>query len=152
MQKFDLYKFRTMKLNTESRGTHEISADQITYLGRLLRISRLDELPQLVNILKGEMCFVGPRPCLPSQSDVIFERSARGVFGAYPGMTGLSQIRGLDMSSPRSLARMDALFVKNRSVLLNFRIAVLTALPNVIRDFHKVHFLGNSKRTIYRSQ
>lgn len=152
MQKFDLYKFRTMKLGTESRATHEISSDQITYLGRFLRTSRLDELPQLVNILKGEMCFVGPRPCLPSQLEVIFERSARGAFGAYPGMTGLSQIRGVDMSSPRSLARMDALFVKNRSLFLNLKIATLTGLPDFICDFQKFYFRGKSKRPIYRSQ
>lgn len=112
---FICYKFRTMAMGTKQAGTHEVSASAVTSIGRILRATKLDELPQLWNILKGEMSFVGPRPCLPSQEELIDEREERGVFSILPGVTGLGQIRGIDMSEPRRLAECDAEYVNSRS-------------------------------------
>jgi O-antigen biosynthesis protein WbqP len=109
---FILLKFRTMRPDTASVATHLADASAVTKLGYFLRRSKLDELPQLWNVLKGEMSLVGPRPCLFSQSELIDERESRGVFNARPGVTGLAQINGIDMSTPRLLAETDALMLK----------------------------------------
>jgi lipopolysaccharide/colanic/teichoic acid biosynthesis glycosyltransferase len=79
----------------------------------LLRRSKLDELPQLWNVLNGEMSLVGPRPCLPTQTELIAERERLGVFAARPGITGLAQVEGIDMSTPRLLAETDARMLAN---------------------------------------
>jgi O-antigen biosynthesis protein WbqP len=105
---FILVKFRTMKLGTSSAPSHLVDASAITPLGYFLRRSKLDELPQFWNVLIGDMSFVGPRPCLPTQKDLIFERAIRGVFNARPGITGLAQVDGIDMSRPYLLAEVDA--------------------------------------------
>ncbi|MEA3221533.1 MAG: hypothetical protein OZX49_02655 [Immundisolibacter sp.] len=105
---FVLVKFRTMRPGTASVATHLADAAAITPFGRFLRRSKLDELPQLWNVLKGDMSLVGPRPCLPNQQELIEERAARGVFAARPGITGLALISGIDMSTPRLLAETDA--------------------------------------------
>lgn len=112
---FGCYKFRTMAVGTKQAGTHEVSASAVTSIGKILRATKLDELPQLWNIIKGEMSFVGPRPCLPSQEELIQEREKRGVFSILPGVTGLGQIRGIDMSEPRRLAECDAEYLHTRS-------------------------------------
>ena len=109
---FTLVKFRTMRPDTASVATHLADASAVTKLGHFLRRSKLDELPQLWNVLKGEMSLVGPRPCLFSQTELIDERESRGVFNARPGVTGLAQINGIDMSTPRLLAETDALMLK----------------------------------------
>lgn len=116
---FECLKLRTMKRGTRQAGTHEIGADAITPLGRFLRKAKLDELPQLLNVLRGEMSFVGPRPCLPSQEELVREREARGVFAVLPGITGLGQVRGLDMSDPVALSECDAEYVRRRSLALD---------------------------------
>lgn len=105
---FTLVKFRTMRPDTAQVATHLADASSITPWGRLLRRTKLDELPQLWNVLKGEMSLVGPRPCLFSQAQLIEARGRLGVFGARPGITGLAQIRGIDMSTPDLLAVTDA--------------------------------------------
>ena len=104
---FRLYKFRTMNLNTESVATHLVDSKNITSFGRFLRKTKLDELPQLINVLKGEMSFVGPRPCLFNQERLREERDALGVFNVRPGITGLAQVNGVDMSEPKRLAKLD---------------------------------------------
>lgn len=109
---FTLVKFRTMRPDTASVATHLADASAVTKLGHFLRRSKLDELPQLWNVLKGEMSLVGPRPCLFIQAELIDERESRGVFNARPGITGLAQINGIDMSTPRLLAQTDALMLK----------------------------------------
>ena len=109
---FTLVKFRTMRPDTASVATHLADASAVTKLGCFLRRSKLDELPQLWNVLKGEMSLVGPRPCLFNQAELIEERAARGVFAARPGITGLAQINGIDMSTPRLLAETDALMLR----------------------------------------
>ena len=105
---FVLVKFRTMRPDTASVATHLADASAITPFGRLLRRTKLDELPQLWNVLGGEMSLVGPRPCLFNQQELIVHRTALGVFKARPGITGLAQIQGIDMSTPELLAKTDA--------------------------------------------
>lgn len=105
---FTLVKFRTMRPDTASVASHLADASAITTLGKFLRRSKLDELPQLWNVLKGEMSLVGPRPCLFNQVELINERAARAVFDARPGITGLAQVSNIDMSTPKLLAETDA--------------------------------------------
>jgi hypothetical protein len=114
---FVLLKFRTMRLDTPSVETHLADVSAITPFGRVLRRTKLDELPQLWNVLKGDMSLVGPRPCLFNQGELIEERAKRGVFDARPGITGLAQIRGIDMSTPERLAKTDAEMLKSLNVL-----------------------------------
>jgi lipopolysaccharide/colanic/teichoic acid biosynthesis glycosyltransferase len=115
-QPFILVKFRTMRPDTPSVATHLADATAITRLGRFLRRTKLDELPQLWNVLRGEMSLVGPRPCLPEQHELISERLARRVFDRRPGITGYGQIAGVDMSDPVRLAEMDAALVADDSL------------------------------------
>ena len=123
---FICHKLRTMVMGTPVLGSHEISSSAITGVGRFLRKTKLDELPQLWNVLKGEMSFVGPRPCLLSQLDLIREREDRGVFSVRQGITGLGQGRGIDMSDPAKLAECDAEYVANRSFVFDLRMIWLT--------------------------
>ena len=123
---FILVKFRTMRPETSSVGTHEVNPNQVTLLGRLLRATKIDELPQLWNVLKGEMSLVGPRPCLPNQTQVIQVRRALGVFGVRPGITGLAQIRGIDMSMPKLLSETDAEMIQAMSLSKYFQFILLT--------------------------
>lgn len=127
-QPFMLIKFRTMKVDTLSVATHLVDATSITPLGQFLRRSKLDELPQLWNVLKGEMSLVGPRPCLFNQVELIGEREARGVFAVRPGITGLAQINQIDMSTPELLAITDAQMVRDMSLVKYFTYIVQTIL------------------------
>ncbi len=127
-------KLRTMRQGTRQAGTHEIGADAVTPLGRFLRKAKLDELPQLLNVLRGEMAFVGPRPCLPSQEELVREREARGVFALLPGITGLGQVRGIDMSDPVRLAECDAEYLRRRSLALDVAILWRTAFGGGFGD------------------
>lgn len=125
---FTCFKFRTMKLGTRQAGTHELTADAITGIGAFLRRTKLDELPQVINILRGEISLVGPRPGLPVQKNLIAAREAQGVFTVLPGITGLAQIRGVDMSDPKLLAQIDARYVRQRGLLLDVKIILATFL------------------------
>jgi O-antigen biosynthesis protein WbqP len=113
---FTLYKLRTMSPGTAHVASHEAPAASVTQLGKVLRRLKIDELPQLVCIIKGHMSLVGPRPCLFSQEDLIHERDRRRVFNALPGITGLAQVRGVDMSTPVALAQLDAQYIEEQSV------------------------------------
>ncbi|MCM0612620.1 sugar transferase [Marinobacter sediminum] len=104
---FTLVKFRTMTKETASVASHLANASSITRFGHFLRRTKLDELPQLWNVLKGDMSLVGPRPCLFSQVELVREREARGVLNCRPGITGLAQINDIDMSTPELLAETD---------------------------------------------
>ena len=125
---FTLIKFRTMKRETLSVATHLADPQAVTPIGHFLRRSKLDELPQLWNVLKGEMSLVGPRPCLFSQEELIRERERLGVFAVRPGITGLAQIRGIDMSTPELLAQTDAEMIASFSLRQYFRYILLTLL------------------------
>ena len=125
---FVLIKFRTMKLNTKSEGTHLIDKSAITSFGYLLRITKLDELPQLWNVLKGDMSLVGPRPCLFNQKKLIMERKKRGVFKVKPGITGLAQIKNITMKHPTLLAKIDFQMIKQLSVFNYFYYILVTMI------------------------
>lgn len=103
-RQFAMFKLRTMRAGTVNAASHEVGSASVTRLGAVLRRLKLDELPQLVNVLVGHMSFVGPRPCLPSQTDLINERDRRDLFAIRPGITGPAQIDGIDMSDPARLA------------------------------------------------
>jgi O-antigen biosynthesis protein WbqP len=123
---FTLVKFRTMHPDTASVATHLADAAAVTPFGRFLRRTKLDELPQLWNVLKGEMSLVGPRPCLPNQEELIAERQKRGVFEVRPGITGLAQVNGIDMSEPARLAEVDERMIRTLTLKDYFRYLVLT--------------------------
>lgn len=125
---FVLVKFRTMRKGTVQKATHLVSASAITTFGRFLRRTKLDELPQLWNVLKGEMSLVGPRPCLLNQVELIEARNVLGVFRARPGITGLAQVNSIDMSNPRLLAEIDAKMLQELTLKSYFRYMLLTAL------------------------
>lgn len=127
-QPFMLIKFRTMRPETASVATHLADASDITVLGRLLRRTKLDELPQLWNVLCGQMSMVGPRPCLYSQLELIAERQVRGVFDVRPGITGLAQVRGIDMSTPSLLAETDAQMLENLNLRHYLKYILLTLM------------------------
>ncbi|NWG88170.1 MAG: sugar transferase [Hydrogenophilaceae bacterium] len=127
-QPFRLVKFRTMRPDTASVATHLADPSAVTSLGRFLRRTKLDELPQLWNVLKGDMSLVGPRPCLSNQAELIEARERLGVFGVRPGITGLAQIQGVDMSTPSRLAETDARMIASLGVMDYFRYIALTLL------------------------
>jgi O-antigen biosynthesis protein WbqP len=123
---FTLVKFRTMKPDTVSVATHRADVSAITRFGRFLRKTKLDELPQLWNVLKGEMSLVGPRPCLPNQIELIEERERRRVFDVRPGITGLAQVNAIDMSTPELLAETDAQMLKTSSLATYWKYILMT--------------------------
>lgn len=125
---FILVKFRTMKKDTASVASHLASADAITPFGRFLRRTKLDELPQLWNVMKGEMSLVGPRPCLFNQGELISEREKRGVVAARPGITGLAQINDIDMSTPVLLAETDEKMLENLTLGAYFKYILMTVV------------------------
>ena len=127
-QSFLLAKFRTMRPDTASVASHLADASSITPFGRFLRRTKLDELPQLWNVLKGEMSLVGPRPCLFNQQELINKRNKLDVYHARPGITGLAQINGIDMSTPDLLAETDAMMLNNMSLAAYFRYIFLCTI------------------------
>ena len=123
---FRIIKIRTLKRNVPSIGTDQLQAIDMLKIGKWLRRMKIDELPQLINVLKGDLNIVGPRPGLLSQVDLQQERSVRNVFNAKPGITGLSQILGYDMSDPKKLAEIDEIYIANRSISTDLLIIVGT--------------------------
>ena len=128
LKNFNLIKFRTMKIGTSSSGTHLINSLNITWFGSFLRKFKLDELPQLFNVLIGDMSLVGPRPCLPNQKKLIIERKKRRVFNVRPGITGLAQVLGIDMSTPSLLAKTDSKMIKKMNLFDYFYYIFVTLL------------------------
>ena len=116
LKSFSLIKFRTMPVGIRSAGTHLIKNIQLSSFGYFLRTTKIDEIPQLLNVLFGDMSLVGPRPCLFNQRRLISERKKRGVFKVRPGITGLAQISGINMKTPTLLAKTDQKMIKNMSL------------------------------------
>jgi len=125
---FTLVKFRTMKVDTASVASHLASASAITPFGGFLRKTKLDELPQLWNVLKGEMSLVGPRPGLFNQQELTVARDQKGVFKARPGITGLAQVNNIDMSTPELLAETDASMLQNLTLAAYFKYIFMTVV------------------------
>jgi len=125
---FLMYKFRTMKNRTPLLATHLLNSPQkyITKIGFFLRKSSLDELPQIFNILKGEMSFVGPRPALFNQRDLIAKRTKFHIHTLYPGITGWAQVNGRDNLDIKKKVKYDIYYRKNISILLDLKILVKT--------------------------
>ena len=123
---FTLLKFRTMKPETAHVASHLADASAVTPVGRFLRRTKLDELPQLWNVLKGEMSLVGPRPCLFNQQELIDAREQLGVFAARPGITGLAQVNEIDMSTPELLAQTDARMLSSLGIRNYFAYILMT--------------------------
>ncbi|MFM5810108.1 sugar transferase [Aeromonas veronii] len=124
---FRLIKFRTMPVDTQSVASHLASTSSITRFGSFLRKTKIDELPQLINVLKGEMSLVGPRPNLFNQEELIKERDALGVYEVLPGITGLAQVQNIDMSTPELLAKTDRQMIDSLTLTSYFRYIIMTA-------------------------
>jgi O-antigen biosynthesis protein WbqP len=125
---FILVKFRTMSVDTASVASHLSSTASITKMGRFLRKTKLDELPQLWNVLKGEMSLVGPRPGLFNQEELTKAREVESVFLVRPGITGLAQVSDIDMSTPELLAKTDARMISEMSLKNYFKYIFQTVL------------------------
>ena len=123
---FNLIKFRTMNVGTVSVASHLASNASITKFGNFLRKTKLDELPQLWNVLLGDMSLVGPRPNLFNQEELIIARSKKAVYDVRPGITGLAQIQNIDMSTPEKLAKTDAIMIKKMSLKNYFLYIIKT--------------------------
>ncbi|WP_345876331.1 MULTISPECIES: sugar transferase [Shewanella] len=123
---FKLIKFRTMSVETKSVASHLASNASITKLGMFLRKTKIDELPQLINVLKGEMSLVGPRPNLFNQEELIKERDALGVYDVLPGITGLAQVQNIDMSTPKLLAETDKKMIDTLNIKNYFKYILMT--------------------------
>lgn len=123
---FILVKYRTMSVDTESVASHLASTASITKMGGFLRKTKLDELPQLWNVLKGDMSLVGPRPGLFNQEELTAARDSLGVFNVRPGITGLAQVNDIDMSTPELLAKTDAKMISELSLANYFKFIMQT--------------------------
>lgn len=127
---FKLIKFRTMSVETKSVASHLASEASITKLGGFLRKTKIDELPQLINVVKGEMSLVGPRPNLFSQEELIKMRDARGVYNVLPGITGLAQVQNIDMSTPELLAKVDKQMIESLTLKDYVKYILMTVTGN----------------------
>lgn len=137
---FTIYKFRTMKNGTRLASTKDLDevSDQVTVCGRLLRKTSLDELPQFINIIKGDMSFVGPRPLIEKEGEIHALRKQAGVYAVRPGLTGLAQVNGRDNISDEEKVKFDKEYVDNLSIRADIRIIIKTVFKvlgmNDIKD------------------
>jgi O-antigen biosynthesis protein WbqP len=125
---FKMPKFRTMYTNTPQVATHLLqdAGSYITPIGKILRKTSLDELPQLISIFTGEMSFVGPRPALFNQDDLVQLRTSKGIEQLTPGLTGWAQINGRDEIPISEKVKLDEYYLKNKSLVLDIRILFMT--------------------------
>ena len=133
---FRMPKFRSMKVNTPAVATHLLDRPHqfLTPIGGFIRKTSLDELPQLWSIIKGDMSFVGPRPALFNQEDLIALRTERGVHTLTPGLTGWAQIHGRDELAIPDKVALDASYLQNKSLWLDMKIIFLTVVRVLERD------------------
>lgn len=132
-----IYKIRTMNNLTPNLGTHEIKLSNHLRIGVYLRKFKIDELPQLINYIKGDVQLVGPRPCLPNQKELVNLREKNQIFDIKPGITGLAQVLGYDMSDPRSLLQIEKIYADKKTLKLNLLIFFSTFFnyfKNIIRN------------------
>ena len=115
-----------MDIKTKNVGTHDVDSNLVTSFGKFLRRTKLDELPQIINIFRGELSLVGPRPGLPNQKELYNERCSRGIFNMKPGITGYAQVNDVDMSNPKKLVDWDEKYMALRSINLEFKILLQT--------------------------
>lgn len=127
---FTIYKFRTMKDGMRQTRTEDLTEEEIendiTFVGKILRKLSLDELPQLYNILKGDMSFVGPRPLIPQEEEIRVLREKYNVYSVRPGITGWAQVNGRDFISDEQKAKLDKEYVENRTLLMDIKIMFRT--------------------------
>jgi O-antigen biosynthesis protein WbqP len=119
---FMFYKFRSMPVNTGDIPSDKIGDIELTWIGKVIRRTNLDELPQLLNILKGDMSVVGPRPPIPRQQELIDLRVKNGAISAKPGLTGLAQIKSFDGMSVREKAEFDGSYTNTKTFLTDIKI------------------------------
>ncbi len=123
---FYMYKFRSMPVNTKNIASDKIKELNLNFVGKFIRRTNIDELPQLLNILKSDMSFVGPRPSLPSQNDLIEIRLKKGVLSFKPGMTGLAQISSYDGMSINTKVDFDKEYINSISLTTDVSIILKT--------------------------
>lgn len=128
---FIIYKLRTLPISTPSVPTHELNSVEIPPYGAFLRRSKLDELPQLFNVISGRMSLVGPRPCLPSQTEIIRRRESSGVLASKPGITGLAQLYNVHMEFPQEVVELDKKMQSEMNIGFYFKILFSTLLKIV---------------------
>lgn len=133
---FRMPKFRSMRIDTPAVATHLLQdpGQWLTPIGSLLRKSSLDELPQLWSILKGDMSFVGPRPALFNQEDLIALRTEKGIHELVPGLTGWAQVNGRDELPIPQKVQLDAEYLQRRSLVFDLKILWMTAIKVLVRD------------------
>lgn len=146
---FTLLKIRTMHKDTPNLGTHEININSYLKIGKILRDFKIDELPQIINFIIGDLNLVGPRPGLPNQIKLLNFRRKHNVYDVKPGITGLGQILNFDMSNPEMLAKIDNLYIENKGNFLDFKIFIATFLKNfrssIYEDFkHEIEIIQES--------
>jgi len=123
---FKIIKIRTLKNSAPHTGTHELDMKHKLVVGSLIRKIKLDEFPQLLNVVKGELNLIGPRPGLPNQDILLGHREELQVFNIKPGITGLAQVLGYDMSNPRELSKIDAAYINSKSLKVDSLILLST--------------------------
>ena len=123
---FKMYKIRTMFNGTPNLGTHDVSNVNYLKTGHILRKLKIDELPQIINFIKGDINLIGPRPGLPNQDELTQCRNENNIFETVPGISGLAQVLGYDMSNPGLLAKIDRLYIERKSVKLDLIIFIAT--------------------------
>lgn len=133
---FTIYKFRTMKNGTENVASAELenAGDKITKIGKILRSTSIDELPQLINILNGTMSLVGPRPLIPEEDDIRKLREEYNVYSVRPGITGWAQVNGRDIITRENKALLDKEYVEKQSLGFDIKILFLTVLKVLRRE------------------
>ena len=137
-KKFKILKIRTMKKETPSVGTHEVSKENYLMFGTILRNTKIDELPQLFNYLKGDINLIGPRPGLPNQIELREQREKYNIFSVKPGISGLSQVLGFDMGNPKKLSKIDKIYLDNRNLKVDLYILFATFLKAYKLKLYKI--------------
>lgn len=132
---FYIYKFRTMSDNAQrSIPSNELMSKHVTKMGKYLRKSSLDELPQLINIIKGEMCFIGYRPVIPEETDLILLRKKYKIDEHLPGLTGWAQINGRDSIGTYEKIELEKYYYQNKNILFNIKITLMTIYKVITRE------------------